>query len=506
MTLDRNQLRAKWYHEGWYSDRTCLDAFAAAAAEHAGVPVTFLIGDSVSRPTVRAIHAEAIAVAATLQHLGVRVGDAVAVQLTNCPECAVAYQAVLLCGAVLVPIVHIYGAAEVEFILNESAAKVIIMPDRHRSITYSERVQELSRIPTLAGIAVVGEPVAGCITFGDLVAGGHEYRPPAVQSDDICLLMYTSGTTSVPKGVQHTHNTILAEQRTLPVLLAGKADDVSLVTFPPGHIAGVGSTLRPLMSGSRTVFMDGWDPALAIDVVHRFGVTSTEDLGQRAAAAGISTFRSYGATEHPTVTGEHQGEPQWARLGTDGKPLPGSVVRIVGPDGADRPVGVDGEVVVRGPDQFVGYQDPALNVDAFTADGWFRTGDLGRLDAEGRLSITDRIMDVSIRGGETISSGQVEEVLNAHPAVAEGAVLAAPDARYGDVVAAVVVLRPGCDLDLDGLRAHFAQSGLARQKTPERLVVVDALPRTSLGKVRKAELRTAHFSPQGAPGRSSSIG
>jgi acyl-coenzyme A synthetase/AMP-(fatty) acid ligase len=391
MTLDRNQLRAKWYHEGWYSDRTCLDAFAAAAAEHAGVPVTFLIGDSVSRPTVRAIHAEAIAVAATLQHLGVRVGDAVAVQLTNCPECAVAYQAVLLCGAVLVPIVHIYGAAEVEFILNESAAKVIIMPDRHRSITYSERVQELSRIPTLAGIAVVGEPVAGCITFGDLVAGAHEYRPPAVQSDDICLLMYTSGTTSVPKGVQHTHNTILAEQRTLPVLLAGKADDVSLVTFPPGHIAGVGSTLRPPMSGSRTVFMDGWDPALAIDVVHRFGVTSTarapfhlegildlgdttgklatlreflvgaapvtEDLGQRAAAAGISTFRSYGATEHPTVTGEHQGEPQWARLGTDGKPLPGSVVRIVGPDGADRPVGVDGEVVVRGPDQFVGYQD-----------------------------------------------------------------------------------------------------------------------------------------------------
>jgi acyl-CoA synthetase (AMP-forming)/AMP-acid ligase II len=515
--------------------------FAAAAAEHAGVPVTFLVGDSVSRQTVGAIHTEAIAVAATLQHLGVRAGDAVAVQLTNCPECAVAYQAVLLCGAVLVPIVHIYGTAEVEFILNESAAKVVIMPDRHRSITYTERVQELSRIPTLAGIAVVGEqPVAGCLTFQDLVAGGHEYRPPAVQSDDICLLMYTLGTTSVPKGVQHTHNTILAEQRTLPALLAGKADDVSLVTSPPGHIAGVGSTLRPLMSGSRTLFMDGWDPALAIEAVYRFGVTSTagapfhlegildlgdttgklatlreflvgaapvtEDLGRRAAAAGISTFRSYGATEHPTVTGEHEGEPEWARLGTDGKPLPGSVIRILGPDGADCLAGVDGEVVVRGPDQFVGYQGPALNVDAFTADGWFRTGDLGHLDAEGRLSITDRIKDVIIRGGETISSGQVEEVLNAHPAVAEGAVVAPPDARYGDVVAAVVVLKPGCDLDLDRLRAHFAESGLARQKTPERLAVVDALPRTSLGKVRKAELRTKHFSLQGAPGRSSPIG
>jgi acyl-CoA synthetase (AMP-forming)/AMP-acid ligase II len=294
------------------------------------------------------------------------------------------------------------------------------------------------------------------------------------------------------------------------------------------------------LSGSRTVFMDGWEPALAIQAVYRFGVTSTagapfhlegildlgdttdklatlreflvgaapvtDDLGRRAAAAGISTFRSYGATEHPTVTGEHEGQPEWARLSTDGKPLPGSAVRILGPEGADCAAGVDGEVVVQGPDQFVGYQDPALNADAFTADGWFRTGDLGQLDAEGRLSITDRIKDVIIRGGETISSGQVEEVLNAHPAVAEGAVVAAPDARYGDVVAAVVVLKAGCDLDLKGLRAHFAESGLARQKIPERLAVIDALPRTSLGKVRKAELRTEHFGLQRAPGRSSSNG
>jgi acyl-CoA synthetase (AMP-forming)/AMP-acid ligase II len=155
--------------------------------------------------------------------------------------------------------------------------------------------------------------------------------------------------------------------------------------------------------------------------------------------------------------------------------------------------GVDGEVFVSGPDQFIGYQDPALDSEAFTADGWFRTGDLGHLDAQGRLTITDRIKDVIIRGGETISSGQVEEVLNAHPAVADGVAVAAPHPRYGDVVAAVVVLKPGCELDLDGLRAHFAASGLARQKTPELLAVVDELPRTSLGKVRKAQLRSDHF-------------
>lgn len=295
-----------------------------------------------------------------------------------------------------------------------------------------------------------------------MVATGHIRRPvpaPAVAADDICLLLYTSGTASAPKGVQHTHNTVLAEQRTMPALLAGKPDDVSLVTFPPGHIAGVGSMLRPLLSGARTVFMDGWDPAQAVEVVHRFGVTCTagtpfhlagildlgdtgdklaslreflvgaapvaEEIGRRAAQARISTFRSYGATEHPTITGEHEGQPQWARLSTDGKPLPGSEIRIVGSDGADCPIGIDGEVVVRGPDQFVGYQDYALNAEAFTDDGWFRTGDLGHLDAHGRLTITDRIKDVIIRGGETISSGQVEEVLNAHPAVADGVAVAA---------------------------------------------------------------------------------
>jgi acyl-CoA synthetase (AMP-forming)/AMP-acid ligase II len=173
--------------------------------------------------------------------------------------------------------------------------------------------------------------------------------------------------------------------------------------------------------------------------------------------------------------------------------LPGSSVRIVGPTGEELPIGTDGEVVTRGPEQFVGYRDPELNHGAFTVDGWFRTGDLGHVDAEGRLTITDRIKDVIIRGGETISSNQVEDVLNAHPSVTEGAAVAAPDPRYGDVVGAVVVLSPGAELDLDGLRAHFALWGLAKQKTPERLAIVDALPRTALGKIRKAELRKQHF-------------
>jgi acyl-CoA synthetase (AMP-forming)/AMP-acid ligase II len=527
MSFDYSGLRDRWYRDGWFSDRTCLDAFEAGAQGHASTPVVFATADTVDSVSVGEIHDRARSLAVALQHLGTRSGDAVAVQLTNRVECAVAYQAVLLCGAVLVPIVHIYGVAEVRFILEESGASVLIMPERFRSISYTERIPEFSRIDTLHHVVVVDAAEGdGYLAWSQLQASG-DYRRPSVSADAVCLLMYTSGTTSAPKGVQHSHNTVLAEQRTLPALIAGAPDDVSLVTFPPGHIAGVGSMLRPLMSGNRTVFLDGWDAARAVELGHEHGVTATagapihlqdvldlgesgvklpalreflvgaapvsEELGKRAAAAGVATFRSYGATEHPTVTGEHAGEPQWARLGTDGKPLPGSSVRILGPDRKEVPAGTDGEVVIQGPDQFVGYRDAALNADAFTADGWFRTGDLGHVDTAGRLTITDRIKDVIVRGGETISSGQVEEVLNSHPAVVEGTVVAAPDPRFGEVVAAVVALKPDAALDIDSLRKHFAAAGLAKQKTPERLVIVDTLPRTALGKVRKAELRRTHF-------------
>ncbi|BBZ25788.1 long-chain-fatty-acid--CoA ligase [Mycolicibacterium madagascariense] len=526
--FDYAQLRDAWYRQGWFSESTCVDAFATGALENGTEPVTFVVDGETFDPTIAAVHQAALALAASLQELGVGQGDAVAAQLTNRPECAIVYQAVLLCGAVLVPIPHVYGIAEVRFILTEAEAAVLFMPDRWRSTPFRERVPGIADIATLRHVVLIdAEPGPGFSTWSELDRSADEYVAPSVQADDVCLLMYTSGTTSAPKGVQHSHNSLLAEHRTMPALLAGGPDDVLLVTFPPGHIAGVGSILRPLLSGNHTVFMDGWDAARAVEVVRRFRVTATagtpfhlaglldlgdtagglatlrqfligaapvtEELGRRAAAAGISTFRSYGSTEHPTVTGLHTGCDRSARLSTDGEPLPGSRVRILGPDGAECQCGDDGEVVVQGPEQFVGYRDHALDADAFTADGWFRTGDLGHVDAAGRLSIIDRIKDVIIRAGETISSGQVEDVLNAHPGVAEAAAVAAPHSHYGEVVAAVVVMKPSMTVDLPGIQAHFAASGLARQKTPERLVVVDAMPRTALGKVRKAELRARYF-------------
>ena len=522
MPFDYAPLRTKWHREGWFSSRTCLDAFEAGAREHGSTPIDFVLEATTVTASVADIHHEAVRVAAGLQRLGVRPGDAVAVQLTNRVECAIAYQAVLLAGAILVPIVHIYGAGEVGFIVAESEASVLITLDTSRAASVGDALEYV--------VVVGSNPGDGQLAWADLSASG-DYARPHVDADSVCLLMYTSGTTSAPKGVQHTHNTVLAEQASMSALIAGEPEDVSLVSFPPGHIAGVGSTLRAMMSGARTVFMQKWDPRRAADVIGAFGVTSTagapthlqgileldcaagelatlreflvgaapvtRELGERASAAGIATFRCYGATEHPTVSGVHAGEPDWALLGTDGKPMPGSVLRILDPRGVEVPADVDGEVVVRGPEQFIGYRDPVLNDEAFTHDGWFRTGDLGRVDADGRLTITDRIKDVIIRGGETISSAQVEDVLVTHPAVSEGAVVAAPDTRVGEVVAAVVVVKPGAHLDLTALRHHFAAAGLTTQKVPERLVIVDALPRTSLGKVRKAELRAEHFPRDG---------
>jgi acyl-CoA synthetase len=181
--------------------------------------------------------------------------------------------------------------------------------------------------------------------------------------------------------------------------------------------------------------------------------------------------------------------PLAQRAHTDGRVQAGSEVRIVDDEGRDLPCGSDGDILVRGPELFIGYTDAALNEQAFTEDGWFRTGDIGRLDDRGCLSITDRKKDIVIRGGENISSQEVERVLATHPAVRDVAVVAMPDARYGEKVCAFVVTRDGETLPLDEVRRHFAEAGVAKQKTPEALFVVDEFPRTASGKVRKADLR-----------------
>jgi cyclohexanecarboxylate-CoA ligase len=212
-------------------------------------------------------------------------------------------------------------------------------------------------------------------------------------------------------------------------------------------------------------------------------------LVERADRAGITVYRAYGSTEHPVITTGTPADPLAKRAGTDGLLTPGNEIRLLDDDDNEVAVGGQGEIVSRGPEMFIGYTDPALDAESFLPGGWFRTGDIGRLDAEGYLTITDRKKEIVIRGGENIASKEVEDLLAMHPAVMEAAVVGQPDERYGERVAAFVQLRPGAQLDLDEVRRHFAAIGVAKQKTPERLEQIDELPRTPSGKVRKVELR-----------------
>jgi acyl-CoA synthetase (AMP-forming)/AMP-acid ligase II len=295
----------------------------------------------------------------------------------------------------------------------------------------------------------------------------------------------------------------------------------------------LGAVLGPLVMGEDMHLIDRWDPGHALEVMLDQGIgggtgasvflASLLDhpdftpahaarmervglggapvpiaLGERATALGIGMIRSYGSTEHPSTTGCQFDDPAEIRHRSDGRALEGVELRLVDEDGADVPPGSPGEILSRGPDLCRGYTDPALNT-AFDAEGWYRTGDIGVLDEDGFLTLTDRVKDIIIRGGENISASEVEGALQGLPGIAEIAVVAAPDARLGEHACAVVRMQPGAaPLGLGDVTAHLERVGLARPKWPEELRLVDDFPRTASGKIRKVDLRAWLRSEAGA--------
>ncbi|MDQ2622585.1 MAG: AMP-binding protein, partial [Actinomycetota bacterium] len=351
-------------------------------------------------------------------------------------------------------------------------------------------------------------------------------------ANDLAAIVFTSGTTAEPKAVQHSNNSLVAELFNGPTPPQGVPGTVSFQPFPAGHTAGLCAMLGPLAHGCKTILVDAWDPGRAASLVesHRvtamagtpffidslldaaaergadissleFGMTGgagvPPSLVERADAVGWKVVRCYGATEGPSMTAGSPSDTLEVRAHTDGRALPGVQVRIIDGAGAEAPPGEQGEVVSIGPEQFIAYRDPAHNRGAFTADGWLRTGDIGVMDEDGILRITDRMKDIIIRGGENISSKEVEDLLVEHPAVAATAVTGIPDPRYGERVCAFVIVESGSTIDLDQIRSHFFASGIARQKTPEHLVLVDEFPRTAAGKVQKHLLRATLVSVEG---------
>ncbi|MFL6698050.1 MAG: AMP-binding protein [Vitreoscilla sp.] len=512
----------------WSPDVALSGLLARAAQARPSTRLHFYTEAGACSSAAGELVAAASHLARGLRSIGLRRGDAIALQLPTSRETAVLYLAALEIGAVLVPIVHIYGPSEVGFILRNSRARFLCVPERWRGIDFLARVEALGQLPDLERVIVLGDrtpqggitlrAVAALAALGDQAPAAADEEPPS--PDDVCLLLYTSGTTAEPKGVRHTHRTVGAEW-SIPFV---DGDGPYLTPFPAGHVAGFNFLLRPFVTGTDMVFMDRWDPALAAELVERHrvrlsggtpfhlqglldaarrhsrdlsslasysmgGTGVTPEHVEAADRAGFAGSRSYGLTEHSTVSVGWRDMPLAQRAQTDGRLQPGTRVRVVDELERDLPVGAQGEILTTGPELFIGYTDANLDAQAFTADGWFRTGDIGRLDACGCLTLTDRKKDIVIRGGENISSQEVERVLARHRAVRDVAVVAEPDPRYGERVCAFVVLDHQALLDLDAVQRYFAAAGIARQKTPERLVVVDELPRTASGKVRKADLR-----------------
>jgi non-ribosomal peptide synthetase component E (peptide arylation enzyme) len=291
---------------------------------------------------------------------------------------------------------------------------------------------------------------------------------------------------------------------------------------PAGHVGVIMSLLRPFLVGDAHVFVDRFDANVVAELCDRYGVSRTNAVpthvstmldagGGRLPASltylllggtsvpvpfmeqldvlGIRAVRTWGMSEQPVTTAGLPDEPLTIRGHSDGRPVRGNVVRTVDDRGQELPPGDPGELVTMGPQMFLGYLDPRLDADAFTDDGFYRTGDIGVIDAAGYVTIVDRKKDIVVRGGENISLREVEELLLRHPVMREAAVVVFPDARLGERVGVFVRLDNDATLTLDDIQPHFTALGVARQKTPEQIVIVDDFPRTAAGKVGKAALR-----------------
>lgn len=452
---------------------------------------TAVVEDS-RRLTYAELDARVSAVAAELRRRGVQPGDVVSSQLPNGVASMLLCLAVARAGAIHNPIIPIYREREVAFIRSQAGSAIFVADDRDPLLEPS------------------GDPAA-------------PLAPPDLDAPR--FLLYTSGSSADPKGVLHSDATLLTECAAQAAYHEMGPDEVFVMPSPVAHVSGLlYGILLPVFLGATSVLMPAWDPGRFLELVEaeggtfcggatpflqavvdhpqldRFDVSSLRlfpcggadvppDLIRRAMARlGVRSGRGYGSTEFPSITSSAgPGEVDDKRAETDGRPIGENEVRIR-----------DGEIQARGPELFLGYRDPALDADAFTADGWFRTGDMGVLDADGYLTVTGRIKDIVIRRGEKISAREIEDLLHEHPEVRAVAIVAVPDERTGERACAFVVPRSSSGPPtLDALCAFLLDRGLSQRKLPEQLEVVDELPMTASGKVKKHELRSAAGSARG---------
>ena len=448
-----------------------------------------------------------------LRWLGLGPGDRAVVLLPNCPEVLQCYRAILALGGVIVPVVFLLSAEEVRHILADSEAKVVV--------TAPEFLGKLDGWP--GPIVLVGGG-AGGLAWDDLVAGQPD-RITIVDrgDDDLAVILYTAGTTGRPKGVALSHANLASNARAAASLYELDRTGWALMVLPLSHSYGLTVMNAGHILGTKGVLLRWFNPEGVLDTIQRYRVQSMAgvptmfvyllnypDAGRfdtssmrswGSGAAPLPTelvepfekkfggrlLEGYGLTEASPVVSAHRYSGV-RKLGSVGQAIPGVEISIL--DDADHavPSGEVGEVCVRGPNVMQGYYRLAEETAAALRQGWLHTGDMGRLDGDGYLYIVERKKDLIIRGGFNVYPRDVEEVLYAHPAVAEAAVVGMRDPVMGEDVLAYVALKPGATTD-EATLLTFCQSRLAKYKSPRHIRFLDSLPKSPIGKILKKELR-----------------
>ncbi len=513
---------------GIWRNLTLADQLAVLRAKN---PDKVLLIEGEHRLTVAEVDRQARALASALGKRGLVRGDVVSFSLPNWPETVVIDLACAMLGLVCNPIIPIYRDAEVSYILRDAGSKMIFVPTTFRKFDYAEMIaRHRAELPNLAHVITVRGAADGTTSFEDLLAEGDPtgLEPARVDPNAVKLIMYTSGTTGRPKGVLHSHNTIDTEVQAISEFLSLNESDVILMPSPVSHITGYLYGIQmPFTLNAPAVFMETWNAPDAADLIDEHGVTFTiaatvflqelTDFSRKhdrplpslryfpsggapvppeviynahKVFARCVCSRVYGSTEAPTVTlGVNTRDAETLGATTEGY-IVGHEVKIVDPaDGHDVSAGQEGEILSRGPEMCLGYAADEHNAEAFEPDGYFHTGDLAMMTDDGALVITGRSKDLIIRGGENISPREVEDALHEHPAIHEAAVVAMPHPRMGETGCAFLVLESGTELAFDDLIAFLGKTGMAKQKYPERIVIIDNFPRTAAGKIRKNLLR-----------------
>ncbi|EFH8233495.1 TPA: medium-chain fatty-acid--CoA ligase [Escherichia coli] len=530
VTLTFNeQRRAAYRQQGLWGDASLTDYWQQTAR---AMPDKIAVVDNHGASyTYSALDHAASCLANWMLTKGIESGDRIAFQLPGWCEFTVIYLACLKIGAVSVPLLPSWREAELVWVLNKCQAKMFFAPTLFKQTRPVDLILPLqNQLPQLQQIVGVDKlaPATSSLSLSQIIADNTPLTTAiTVHGDELAAVLFTSGTEGLPKGVMLTHNNILASERAYCARLNLTWQDVFMMPAPLGHATGfLHGVTAPFLIGARSVLLDIFTPDACLALLEqqrctcmlgatpfvydllnllekqpadlsalRFflcgGTTIPKKVARECQQRGIKLLSVYGSTESSPHAVVNLDDPLSRFMHTDGYAAAGVEIKVVDDARKTLPPGCEGEEASRGPNVFMGYFDePELTARALDEEGWYYSGDLCRMDEAGYIKITGRKKDIIVRGGENISSREVEDILLQHPKIHDACVVAMPDERLGERSCAYVVLKaPHHSLSLEDVVTFFSRKRVAKYKYPEHIVVIEKLPRTASGKIQKFLLR-----------------